>query len=265
METLNLDKLLNESKSETQWATEFLEGNSYAYYPTIMIIATRGKAKKNVQCPSCKHPFEVEHRTGLHPWVVESWKRFIKPMNMPVIDVMISGYEVGEAYEKGIESILANPNLNSFRHILFMEDDVIVPYMNNSFGPLSKLTSNLDKYDVVSGLYWTKGEPSLPLVYGDGKMEGGSPMAVNRDWKMGDVVEVNGCGMGFTLMKREVFENPKLEKPFFKTISEIKNHVYSGFTQDLYFYSKIKALGYKIAVDTGVRCGHLDFSTDIIY
>lgn len=265
MDTVTLDGMMDTSVSK-KWETICLDGKSYRSYPTIVVIATRGTAKKQVTCPSCDKSHEVEYRTGFHPFVVESWKRFIKPMNTPIIEMVVSGMEVGEAYSEAVDQILMNPGLDSFKHILFMEDDVIVPWMNNSYGPLAKLASSLDEYDVVSGLYWTKGEPSLPLVYGDGKdIEAANGFSVNNDWKSGDIVEVNGCGMGFTLMKRSLFEDPKLPRPFFKTVAEIKDHQMAGMTQDIYFYRNIKKLGYKIAVDTGVKCGHLDINTDIIY
>ena len=71
--------------------------------------------------------------------------------------------------------------------------------------------------------------------------------------------------MGFTLMKRSIFEDPRLDKPFFKTVNEVRDGKARVYTQDLYFYEKIKKLGYKICVDTGIRCGHLDFQTETVY
>ncbi len=269
------NKLIDESKSskKTNWENLFIKGDTYKNFATLIVIATRGNQKLewNVECecPSCKNKFntkiEKEIFVGFHPWVVESWKRFIKPMNVPIIEMVISGHEVGEAYNKAIDTWLTHPDLKSFKYILFVEDDIIVPFMPNSFGPLIELYKHLETYDVASGLYWTKGEPSLPLIYGDGNMNNIMPFAVNTDWKEGDVVNVNGSGMGFTLMKRDIFEDTRLTKPLFKTVSENINGRTEGFTQDLYFYKKIKELGYKICVDTGIKCGHLDIKSEIVY
>ncbi len=261
---VKIDELLATAKAK-EWETRVLQGNTYKNFSTIIVIATRGKGVTNVHCPKCNHPFEVEHWVGLHPWIVESWKRFIKPMNIPVQEMIISGHEVGNAYEEAVQIILETPQLKNYRYILFLEDDIIVPFINNSFGPLIELFKHMEKFDVASALYWTKGEPSLPLVYGDGNIDSPNPFEVNTNWQPGDTIEVNGCGMGFALMKRNIFEDPKLERPFFKTMNEVKDGKFKGYTQDLYFYEKIKKLGYKICVDTGIRCGHLDFQSEVVY
>lgn len=259
-----MDDMLDGARAK-KWESMVLKGDTYKNFSTIIVIATRGKATTKTKCPKCEHPFEVEHWVGFHPWVVEAWKRFIKPMNVPVMEMVVSGYEVGDAYNQAMETILNAPELKNFRHILFLEDDIIVPFMNNSFGPLIELYKHMEKYDVASALYWLKGEPSLPLTYGNGNFDVPNPYEVNTNWQTGDVIEVNGCGMGFTLMKRSIFEDPKLEKPFFKTVNEVRDGKARVYTQDLYFYEKIKKLGYKICVDTGIRCGHLDFQTETVY
>ncbi|MEK7465279.1 MAG: hypothetical protein AAB631_00715 [Patescibacteria group bacterium] len=261
---LDIDELLGNARAK-QWESKILKGDTYKNFSTIIVIATRGKSSTRAKCPHCDHSFEVEHYVGFHPWVVESWKRFIKPMNIPTMEMIVSGYEVGDAYEKAVGQILGQPELKNFRHILFLEDDIIVPFMDNSFGPLIELYKHMGKFDVASGLYWLKGEPSLPLTYGTGNFNVPNPFEVNMNWQPGDIVEVNGCGMGMTLMKRAIFEDPRIEKPFFRTVNEIKDGVARVYTQDLYFYEKIKKLGYKICVDTNIRCGHLDFQTEIIY
>jgi len=271
-----MDKIINLDKMEhssTKWENLILKGNTYQDYSTLIVIATRGrkeiKLKVPCECPKCGETFEKETKTdvwvGFHPWVVESWKRLLKPMNVPIMEMVISGYEVGEAYCKAIESLLTNPQLSNFKYVLFMEDDVIIPYMPDTFGPLVELYKNLEKFDVASGLYWTKGEPSLPLVYGTGNINEPAPFAVNLDWKAGDVVEVNGCGMGFTLMKRKIFEDRRLSQPYFKSFQQITTTVMKQSTQDLYFYENIKKLGYRICVDTNIKCGHLDVVTETIY
>ncbi len=258
------DELFNEAKSK-KWETKILAGDTYKNYSTIIVIATRGKGVTSAKCPKCGHPFEVEHWVGFHPWIVEAWKRFIKPMNIPVTEMVVSGYEVGDAYNQAVDQILSNPELKNFRYILFLEDDIIVPFLDNSFGPLIELFKHMEKFDVASGLYWTKGEPSLPLVYGNGDINAINPFEVNTSWRSGDTVEVNGCGMGFALMKRAIFEDPRLERPFFKTVNEVKDGRFVGYTQDLYFYEKIKKLAYRICVDTSIRCGHLDIMTETVY
>ena len=51
----------------------------------------------SADCPKCKHKFETTKAIvhGLSPIFVEAYKRLIKPMNVPVLEMMINGYEVG--------------------------------------------------------------------------------------------------------------------------------------------------------------------------
>ena len=60
--------------------------------------------------------------------------------------------------------------------------------------------------------------------------------------------------MGFTLFKIDIFRNPELPKPFFKTV----NNETEVMTQDLYFCKNIHKLGYKVACDTSIKVGHID-------
>jgi hypothetical protein len=255
---------LIESGISTKWENLFLKGDTYKNFATLIVIATRGKSKASCKC-ECGKTVEMEYTSGFHPWVVESWKRFIKPMNVPIIEMVISGHEVGVAYEKAIEQLLGNDGLKHIKYVLFLEDDIIVPFMPNSFGPLIELYKHMEEYDVAGGLYWTKGEPSLPLIYGNGDFDSPIPFEVNINWKANDVVAVNGIGMGFTLMKRSIFEDTRIEKPYFKTVGEVTSGGIKVMTQDLYFCEKIKKLGYKICVDTSIRCGHLDLRSEKVY
>lgn len=264
MTTINtLDNMIGDGISN-KWENLVLKGNTYKNYSTLIVIATRGVNKVKKQC-ECGKEVSIEYNAGFHPWVVEGWKRLLKPMNIPVMEIILSGHEVGEAYETAIEQLLENPQLAAFNYILFMEDDIVVPYIPNSFGPLIELFKHLETYDVASALYWTKSDPPLPLTYGDGDINSKYPFEVNTNWKPGDIVEVNGTGMGFTLMKRSIFEDKRIERPFFKSMNEITPEGMISVTQDLYFYKKIKNLGYKICVDTRVKCGHLDLITELVY
>jgi hypothetical protein len=70
----------------------------------------------------------------------------------------------------------------------------------------------------------------------------------------------NMVGMGFTLFNMDIFR--KLPKPWFKTAD-----VETGgeFTQDGYFFQNATAAGFKVAVDTRVKVGHIDFDSRQIW
>lgn len=249
------------------------KGKTFKDLSTVIILPIPGPKteKKFLNCKKCKTKNEYESWSfqGLHPMFVEAYKRLVKPMNVPVVEMMPSGYEVGDAYNKAIEMVLASPGLKDFKYILACEYDNIIPFIPNTQGPLMMLYETMEKgFDVVGGLYWTKGNPSMPLIYGDPKEKRDAPAGmfkVRMDWKPGDIVECNGLGMGWTLFKMEIFKDKRFKKPWFKTVTEHKEQGPALYTQDLWGFQHIKELGYRVACDTRVKLGHLDFRSGIIY
>ena len=191
--------------------------------------------------------------------VVQSWMGMMRPMNQKVIGpIFVSGMEVGAAYSAIIENILANPDLSQFKYILTIEEDNMPPPDG-----LLKLYESMDKYDVVQGLYWTKGEGGQPMIYGDPDVM--PKNFIPQQPRIGEVQKCNGLGMGFNLFKLDIFKNPNLPKPFFKTVQEVAGGGARMYTQDLYFYENAAKLGYTFAVDTNVRVGHYDVNTDVVW
>ncbi len=81
-----------------------------------------------------------------------------------------------------------------------------------------------------------------------------------------DIQECNGLGMGFTLFDLNIFKDSRIEKPWFKTCNEWDPQKGAKvYTQDLYFFEKIKKLGYKVACDTRVKIGHYDVQNDKVW
>lgn len=272
------------------------KGQTFQDLSTILILPTPGvsEEKKSLACSECGHTNEYVATTssGLHPMFVEAWKnKLIRPMNVPFLEMIITGMEVGAAYSQAIEAILSNPALAKFKYVLTLEHDNIVPLMPGTQGPLMMLYETISKgFDVAGGLYWTKGHPSLPLIYGDPNCTDSSETSgmfhvryasamqdVTRageinsdgsDWHDKEIVECNGLGMGFTLFKLDIFRDKRLEPPWFKTLGDHGTTEQPGvrqYTQDLYFFERARKLGYRCAVDTRVKLGHLDYRTGEIY
>jgi hypothetical protein len=180
-------------------------------------------------------------------------------MNQKIIGpIFASGMEVGAAYCSMIESILINPVLKDWKYILTIEEHNIPPADG-----LLKLYESMDKYDVVQGLYWTKGEGGQPMIYG-------SPNVMPKNFipqkPIADtVMECNGLGMGFNLFKLDIFKDTRLPKPWFKTVQEVIGGGARAYTQDLYFYENAAKYGYKYACDCRVKVGHYDFANDIVW
>ncbi|TSC51860.1 MAG: hypothetical protein LiPW41_807 [Parcubacteria group bacterium LiPW_41] len=214
-----------------------IQGNTYKDLSTIIVIPTRGI---------------------VHAKAVSSWWALIQPMNQKCTKVFAVGMEVGEAYNNMIEQILANEELSKWKYILTLEEDNLPPPDG-----LLRLYENAEEYDVIGGLYWTKGEEGQPMIYGEGK-EGDLHFRPQPPSK--DIQECDGLGMGFTLFKTKIFKDERIEKPWFKTCQEFSPEKGAKmYTQDLYFFEHIRKLGYKVACDTRVKVGHLDVNTDIVW
>ena len=198
----------------------------------------------------------------LHPTVVQSWMGLIRPMNQMVIGpIFMQGFEVGEAYNNAIKMILENPQLSSFKYMLTMEHDNLPPPDG-----LLKLYESIEEYDVVGGLYWTKGEGGQPMIYGNPKV-----LPKNFIPQMpipGTVMEANGLGQGFNLFKTDIFRKMGSEYygKWFKTLQEYDPMTGTKvYTQDLYFYEQGAKFGFKYACDCNVKVGHLDKTTGIVW
>lgn len=268
-----IDQLLDQARFRQSFEV-LPKGDTFKDLSTIIICPIPGPKteKKHLNCKKCKTLNEYDSWSfqGLHPIFVEAYKRLIKPMNVPVIEMMPSGFEVGDAYNRSIDMILETPALRDFKYILTLEYDNIIPFIPDTQGPLMMLYETMEKgkFDAVGGLYWTKGTPSMPLIYGDPKEGRKTPAGmfkVRHDWKPGDIVECNGMGMGWTLFKLDLFRDKRLKKPWFQTINDHSKKGPRLYTQDLFFFEKFRKLGYRCAVDTRIKLGHLDFRSGVIY
>lgn len=196
---------------------------------------------------------------------VQSWWSMMTPMNQKFTRMFGIKMEVGESYNWMLDVILNNEELKNWKYILTLEEDNIVPPDG-----LMKLYESIEggvdgnKYDVVGGLYWTKGEDGQPMIYGDPKVE---PRNYIPQKPVADsVVPANGLGMGFNLFRLDMFKDERLTRPFFKTLQEFdRAKGVSMATQDMYFYDAAGKLGYKFACDCRVKIGHYDAVNDKIW
>jgi hypothetical protein len=197
--------------------------------------------------------------------VVQSWMKLMKPMNQQVYGpIFAESMQVDTAYNTLFQYVLDSPLLNKAKYILTIEEDNLPPPDG-----LLKLYESMDKYDVVGGLYWGKGENGFPMMFGDPENgpEDGKPVLPQKD----TVQQVNALGMGFNLFKTDIFKN--IDGPWFKTIQEYHTdygtgEVISGMgsmTQDVYFYRLAAEHGYKFACDTSVHVGHFDAKNDKVW
>lgn len=230
-------------------AERLRKGGTYRDLSTVIVTPTRGGL--------C-----------LAPRVVQSWAGLMTPMNQRVYNrIWVEGDEVGVAYSRAVAEILANPGFKGWRYMLTIEDDVMPP-PDGLLKLYEAIEGGVDgqKYDAVGGLYWTKGPGGQPMIYGD-------PNAMPLNFvPRGDmvgaetVVPAAGLGMGFNLFRLSMFKDKELPQPLFQTKQQYTPGVGAmAYTQDLWFYQKAGALGYRFACDTRVKCGHYDWQTGEVW
>jgi len=202
-----------------------------------------------------------------HHRVVSGWQNLIAPMNQKRAWIYTIGDEVGKAYNNMIRGILADPNLSTWKYVLTLESDNLVPPDAHV-----RLLESIEefKFDAVSGIYFTKGDVNMPMAYGDAaefKRTGVldfKPLDIRRALEQGNVVEVNGIAMGCSLYRLELFR--QIPEPWFVTVADVvAGGGIQGFTQDLYFCQRAKTAGKRFGVDFRVRVGHLDPATGMVY
>lgn len=218
-----------------------IQGSTYKDLSTIIVVPTRGVIPAKV---------------------VQNWMSLMSPMNQKVIRLFMIGMEVGDAYNSAIEFILNHPDLSKWKYILTLEDDNMPA--PDGLLKLYEVINTPPGYDVVAGLYWTKGEGGQPMLYGNTKE---IPKNFIPQIPIPDTIqECNGLGMGFNLFRLDMFKDPKLQRPFFKTLQEHRQGVGTRvYTQDLRFFEDAGRLGYRFACDTKVKVGHYDLERDIVW
>jgi hypothetical protein len=140
-----------------------------------------------------------------------------------------------------------NDIVNSFlkstdcKYLFFIDDDICLPPTG-----LRQLLADSIEHDapIVTGLYIQRGEPHLPVIYR--KTDDGRHIFMTK--YIPGLQEVDACGAGCLLIRRDVLE----------TIgSDWFSYGDYGVSEDMAFCMRVKAAGYKIALDASVRCNHL--------
>lgn len=180
------------------------------------------------------------------------------PPNNGVYRYLAEGMEVGDAYSRAIEQVLAHPDLNGWEYILTLEHDNTPP-PDGILRLLAAMEAH-PEYACISGLYFTKGEGGCAQIWGDPK----DPVLNYRPQvpKDGELMECCGTGMGFALWRISMFKDERIKRPWFRTLASREEGL---GTQDLAFWSEARKYGYRCAVDCSVHVGHMDLATGFIW
>jgi hypothetical protein len=234
--------------SLTQAAEGLEHKKKYKNQATVMVIPT----VKTIPVPVVAAWFSLRH---------PQMQRMSGPN-------FFDGFAVDEAYNRAVDVILEHDKLKGFEFLLTMEHDNIVP-RDGLLMLLESIDGGVDGnlYDAMGGLYWSRPDSVsnlFPLILGD-------PTEVPRNFRIQTPKEhavqpCNGMGMGFTLFRLKMFRDGKIEKPFFETVSvEDEGGNLITQSQDINFFSKACDAGYKMAVDTRVKVGHMDPETGKVF
>lgn len=232
--------------------------SSYTDSSMVVIIPSRSPepAEDRKDAKSDEWPW-------LHHRFYQAFQSLIWPMNQRRYPFLVTGAEVGKAYDEMVTNVLAHPELGTCRYILTIEDDTLPP----PDAVLRLLESiELGPFDGVGALYWTKGDFNMPMAYGSpdefartGVLDF-RPRDIRSALQHGEIMEVNGIAMGCSLYRTQSFR--EVAAPYFQTLNEWGK---GSATQDLFWCAKARRAGKRFAVDMRAVCGHIDYKTGMVY
>lgn len=182
------------------------------------------------------------------------------PMNYNVEYNLVKGKPVDEARNFLAEQAIAK----NCKYLFFIDEDVTPPPH-----AIRQLVYHLEHFPnaaVAAGIYCHKSPPQMPMVF---RGNGAGPY---WDWKVGEVFDCSGIGMGCALIRVDVFQT--IERPWFKTVDNFEAYMENipfgeSWTEDLYFCDKVTKAkgegvpegGWMILADGGILPNHWDPKT----
>lgn len=157
---------------------------------------------------------------------------------------MSRGIPVNLSREEMVKGVLEDPEAT---HVLFVDSDSVC---ENPTDPNEALRILLSLNEpIVSGLYRAKQRTGFNnAMWVEGvDAEGNQGLIPIREWT-GNWLQVDAIGLGFALIKREVFE--RVARPWFPW--EL-----GGRSEDFEFCRKVIQAGFKVNVFTDVRVSHI--------
>lgn len=131
-------------------------------------------------------------------------------------------------------------------YVLWLDSDMV-------FEPniLKRLFEDMDKGDIVTGLYFRRVPPYSPVLFSRLRITDEGCEHSNFDGELPDALfEVEGCGFGCVLMPTRILMDVYAE--FGNMFAPI-----NGVGEDLSFCWRARQLGYKIVCDPKISLGHV--------
>lgn len=244
-----------------------IPGSTYKDNSTLVVIPMRGVEAHSLdeKCRAndhtwCRKPY-------LHAKVVQAINGVMPLMNQKKAVIYTTGYEVGQAYNEMVGFALKHEDLSKWKYLMTIEDDNLPPQ-----DALVRLIEAIEMgpFDAASGIYFTKGDYNMPMAYGDAREfnETGvlsfRPIDIRAALEKGQIMEVNGIGMGCALFRMELFR--QIPPPWFVTVNDIiPDRGPCSYTQDLNFCERARRAGKRFVVDMRVKVGHMDVVSGLVY
>lgn len=146
-----------------------------------------------------------------------------------------------------VEDFLSDPTLT---HLFMTEMDMILPS-----DILPKLLA-LDK-PIASGIYFLRNGRGQPCLFQKVLTSRENPYVFSpvTAFPTTEPFRVDHPGLGCVLFKREVFEHPQMEYPWFDLAAK-------KFGSDMYFFTKVKDAGIEVWADPSVMCDQIDYKIE---
>ena len=140
------------------------------------------------------------------------------------------------------------------------EWDRLVVYEHDMLPPvdaLNRIAQYGPEHDIVGSMYFKHDAPHHVMAWMQVQPPFFSPLTAQTVKTMVDnpaLYEVDGVAMGFTSIRREVFEQWDKNIPMWYPEPPLVGH-------DLHFCHHAKRQGFKVWVDSGIGCGHLTLTS----
>jgi len=189
----------------------------------------------------------------LPPELPMSFKSCVPPMNTNTIFLETNDKTIAEARNFFCEEALKH----GAKYVFMWDEDVLLP--PHAVRELIYVMENYRDVAVVAGIYCLKCEHAQPMVFK------GSGNGVYWDWKVGEVFEASGTGLGCSLVNTDALKD--IPKPWFKTVDNMDAYldnipIGEAWSEDLYFAKKVKETGkWRWIAHGGLVLPHIDVKT----
>jgi GT2 family glycosyltransferase len=156
----------------------------------------------------------------------------------------IQTFARGQSPARNRNLIIQQAITNNCTHILFLDDDTAPPK-----DMLTKLLEH-DK-DIVTGLYLMRSFPHKPIIFDFADKNGRCLTHYLDKAPETGLVPIVAAGLGAVLIKIEVFK--AMPGPFWITLGELES---DHWCDDISFFRRAIALGFKAYCDLSIRVGH---------